>query len=144
MKFVPISILCCQIKSNYLGETGAVWNLNPDDLSVQPIGADPEGIEQLFSCSSGFVNVTPEGLIKLLHKDGVTIESLDAFTDRPACIRKSLFLFINNGEIIGLDLDLRMVVLRERRDFLAIDIDVNGDLVAIDTNFSISEYQFST
>uniref|UniRef100_A0A914CCY2 Uncharacterized protein n=1 Tax=Acrobeloides nanus TaxID=290746 RepID=A0A914CCY2_9BILA len=125
-------------------ETGAVWNLNPDDLSVQPIGADPEGIEQLFSCSSGFVNVTPEGLIKLLHKDGVTIESLDAFTDRPACIRKSLFLFINNGEIIGLDLDLRMVVLRERRDFLAIDIDVNGDLVAIDTNFSISEYQFST
>lgn len=138
-----LQVNCLPYRKFYSGETGAVWSLTPDDMSVQSLGADPEGIEQLFYCSNGFVNVTPEGKVKLMHKDGVITEGLGVSTDKPACMRRSMLLLISQGEIIGMDVDLKTVVLRERRDLLAIDIDSKDSLVAIDKDYSILEFDFT-
>ncbi|KAE9554991.1 hypothetical protein FO519_001809 [Halicephalobus sp. NKZ332] len=138
------------------GETGAIWTLDTETLNVQPMGSDPQGIEQFINADDfGFISVSPEKQIKKIAKDGLNSEILipNVKTNSNLCLRGNLLLFVDSsssksvldgGPILGFDLEENELVLREdSQSYLSVDLNENSEVVAVDSKHVIHIFQFA-
>lgn len=131
--------------SNCLGETGVVWALTPDDLSVHSIATETDGIEQAERFEDSFILTTSNGHVRRMRhsETATTSEPLEIRSSLPFCHRGSLFLFVQDDGIVGYDATDDSVVLNEPLRLSAIDVNEDGELVGVDERRSLCFYKFS-
>uniref|UniRef100_A0A7E4W269 WD_REPEATS_REGION domain-containing protein n=1 Tax=Panagrellus redivivus TaxID=6233 RepID=A0A7E4W269_PANRE len=132
------------------GETGALWSLDADSLSVSAIGADPEGIEQVYYVGDSFVTVSAAHKLRSTTRDGLSHADLSpgVTVEADLAISGDTILMIDStkstaGPIIGFSIEKGEEILRyEDGKFLAIAVNDDNEVIAVDEQMQLNVLQF--